>query len=775
MNFHEFYGHISFKCISNVYVKFFRGAVLSESLQITSLQDVTTSIEESLPNIPPPTTTRHDSSDSEHNDSTPSRVATPERDPDYSPTSDNISDSGHNDSVRNCTYVIHESQDNIDPNLSRNLSENHEHDASVDVIVNENVENAVSNVSNESDLNETIDDTAQGGMPLEHGFLKFSNILQLFLENSSVHTKVPTGKKENVCFLVNNESNLDNRSQGGRSDYWDDCGVWNAGAPTTPTVYLCSNTSDGLVIKRVIVKKAGEWCHEKQINKKKVWIPLDPQPASEELLYVHRHYSNLVKPMPESGSYKKRVTWIECECFQFPKVALYEYIGTYPKNVNVQHGNAHTGANCYVRSHPETMKQIKDQVKTTKPRKVYTQMVVEAGPTNPVSAPNNRKQVENQRYLQNSKGNRVAKANFADHLQIVENMASDDDEPFVQHVIRSKGKSPIIIMYTKEQIADINRFCCSVVGETTVLGTDKTYNLGQVLVTATVFKHLALLNGSGQNPIFPGIMMIHANSDYPTFRRMWDTLHYELRKAPDAPQIGSDHEPALQDSGGDAFNNKKPPLDCTEHNKTNSRSRLRDDIGVGYPDRKEILGKIFGSEGVAVAKTQVLFDARTKVVEDLVQEKCPDFLPYFQNHVLPKLQRNLNQGHPNWMNNISESLNNLMKLEVNWEPQQLSNLVDILRNFVKAQYDEVERAIMGTGNFKLVPEYQRFFRTREKYCAMKTPQRNNFLTRFYNAPKIAINKSVSSSGLVSRVTASGGKKPGQSKRRRNAKTSSTPR
>ena len=56
------------------------------------------------------------------------------------------------------------------------------------------------------------------------------------------------------------------------------------------------------------------------------------------------------------------------------------------------------------------------------------------------------------------------------------------------------------------------------------------------------------INGSGQNPIFPGIMMIHANSDYPTFRSMWDTIHYELRKAPDVPQIGPDHKSALQNS-----------------------------------------------------------------------------------------------------------------------------------------------------------------------------------------------------------------------------------
>ena len=66
---------------------------------------------------------------------------------------------------------------------------------------------------------------------------------------------------------------------------------------------------------------------------------------------------------------------------------------------------------------------------------------------------------------------------FADQVPLVENMVQKQQEG------HGKGQVPSAIMHTEEQLMDIKRFCCS--GDT-VLGSDKTDNLGDIFVTAGV-------------------------------------------------------------------------------------------------------------------------------------------------------------------------------------------------------------------------------------------------------------------------------------------------
>jgi len=86
--------------------------------------------------------------------------------------------------------------------------------------------------------------------------------------------------------------------------------------------------------------------------------------------------------------------------------------------------------------------------------------------------------------------------------------------PFVRLVMQAKDKVPCVVLYTDEQLQDIRRLCCTAPhGQTTVLGFDKTYNLGDIHVTVSIFKNLSVLRTTtGDHPIFAGPMFLHGNS-----------------------------------------------------------------------------------------------------------------------------------------------------------------------------------------------------------------------------------------------------------------------
>lgn len=93
------------------------------------------------------------------------------------------------------------------------------------------------------------------------------------------------------------------------------------------------------------------------------------------------------------------------------------------------------------------------------------------------------------------------------------------EESFIKQIVIESGKVPFYVLFTEDQIQDVKRFCCSGAGfRNTVLGADKTYNLGELHVTITAFKHLALARrDTGSHPVFLGPILIHGNSDAATF------------------------------------------------------------------------------------------------------------------------------------------------------------------------------------------------------------------------------------------------------------------
>ena len=283
--------------------------------------------------------------------------------------------------------------------------------------------------------------------------------------------------------------------------------------------------------------KEGRYCHEVQVNKKRVYVPLDPH----SLLEIQRHYATL----KASDGYRRRITWLNkippSIMTSLPATALVEYVGQFPGAA--PHGNSKQPEKQYIRTPAAVLEEIGKAVEHGKPKAVYDRML-----DRPVrETPRDIKQVKNKRRNVNKTNEDSGPAgNLADQIQHLQTGIHEGD--FVQHVLTSKGKVPSVIMYTTEQLLDLRRFCCQDrdLAHSTVLEVDKTFNLTELHLTTTVFKNMSVYrNGTSEHPIFFGPLMLHGSSDFESFYAFFSSLVPKLEGVA-SPVFGTDEEYALR-------------------------------------------------------------------------------------------------------------------------------------------------------------------------------------------------------------------------------------
>ena len=124
-----------------------------------------------------------------------------------------------------------------------------------------------------------------------------------------------------------------------------------------------------------------------------------------------------------------------------------------------------------------------------------------------------------------------------------------------------------------------------------------------------------------------------------------------------------------------------------------------------------------------------------------------------------------------WTNNNAESLNHVLKQLTDWKPQPLPTLCDLLSNHIKAQFKDLERAIIGMGKFRLHESYQHFKIQINNWAGKSLEQRQKMYSKFIKYNPKGTGKVISSDNqLTVPKTPSAGKKPHQVKRKRTAKT-----
>ena len=260
-----------------------------------------------------------------------------------------------------------------------------------------------------------------------------------------------------------------------------------------------------------------------------------------------------------------------------------------------------------------------------------------------VTRPGGMKTIYNKLQYEKSKaakldGNTLT-TNIADQISFLENMVTESHS-FVRSVIRTSGRPPTIILYNDEQIVDIKNLCCS--GQT-VLGVDKTFMLCKMHVTVTCYKQLTVTRTTTEEPpLFVGPIFIHDNSDYETFSQFFHLLKLKLTGTEVTKLVvGTDDEKALVKAIITEFPHSTHVL-CTRHLQENVRQQLTDD-GVSLNERKVILNKIFGQDGIVGATDNICFEYKCDELEKYCTNLADKFVIYFHRRLKDLLKYKVNE------------------------------------------------------------------------------------------------------------------------------------
>jgi len=346
----------------------------------------------------------------------------------------------------------------------------------------------MSATESDSDDNEHMitDTESSPAISLTSGFLSDNECIRILTSHNSrnIQPQVPCGPKHNVYFMVDNTNNVLRESENKRRVFWDDCGAW--GKHTTVNQYYLRES--GKEIRFV----NGLYCKRRKVENKLVTEPLDVQPSDDDVYTLSRFYGKLKR----DNTYQKRCTWLR----NGPPVVIVEYLGIFPPNV-AKHGNAKgIGPGEYVRTHPNVVENIKKKcaLSKEKPRVMFKSLAL--GALSDHEKPRNLKQVQNESVKQAKSGSSSSN-NFADEIQTLSSLVAAN-HPFVKCVIIDEDSSPSVILFTKEQIDDVRRFCTADANSNirSVLGVDRTFNLSPLFVTVTVFKNNSVVRANSQQP-----------------------------------------------------------------------------------------------------------------------------------------------------------------------------------------------------------------------------------------------------------------------------------
>ena len=505
------------------------------------------------------------------------------------------------------------------------------------------------------------------------------------------------------------------RGRKNRSNFRDDCGVWESGKGTTPkSSFLVLPSGD---FKKIVKRRDQNdlYCFENKSKGKFYYTPLNPQPSENEVLHLHRYYAYL----KENNNYRKRVSWLSQGGNK--DIAIAEYIGDCPGLA--PHGNSKHKPE-YVRTPHQVMVEMGEMLKTNKPQLVYDKLTAKY---DELSGPANFQQVYNKRNRDRAKerkdnGQIYHRSNFADHIKEIENQVTAN-HPFIRSVIRQNGRAPSIILYSDEQIIDLKNLCCT--GQT-VLGVDKTFNLCDMHVTVSCYKQLAVKRvTTDEPPLFFGPLYVHDNSDFESYSTFFSHLKTKLPGVDTSKLvIGTDDERALVNAITSSFSDANHVL-CTRHMRQNVNQKLTD-AAVDKSDRQMLLNKIFGEDGIINADDTVCFEEKCEEVEAASQSVSQPFLRYFKKRVKDNLNRKrkepelISRADKQWTNNNCESLNHVLKQNIEWKSKPLLDLIEAIYELVEVQFKDRRRSLVGTGQFKMADTHKQFAVNRSVWAG-KTP------------------------------------------------------
>ena len=410
-------------------------------------------------------------------------------------------------------------------------------------------------------------------------------------------------------------------------------------------------------------------------------------------------------------------------------------------------------------------------------KKKATEVVSNMADDDSFVVPKSGRQLQDKIYRENAKKipQRVPGNNIADEILTI--IGELHDNPFVQSITMTKGKQPIIILYTEDQILDLKKNCLGEDGS--VIGIDRTFNLGKVFVTTMCYKNRSIVSRkSNQYPIFLGPLCLHWDGEQRSYHHFFSHVREKL----DSQNFtfGTDDEKAIRNSLRNNFPTANYLL-CTKHLKDNIRHFLKK-TGSDEKEREKIIHIIFSEDkdGLVFSKDNTEFAMREDNLS-VYFDKYPRFKSYYDTffkgkillHVYKPLKTNLISKL--WTNNNAESLNNRLKQATEWKQLKLPELVDRLSSVTKTQIIDLRRALYGAGNYKLFGQSISFLLDNQAWHSKSVTENEKYFKKFLATPIATVAESSyvhSSHGTYKckRPKQTAGRKPGQRKRPRAERT-----
>ena len=286
--------------------------------------------------------------------------------------------------------------------------------------------------------------------------------------------------------------------------------------------------------------------------------------------------------------------------------------------------------------------------------------------------------------------------------------------------------TPMCILATKEQLDELIANCTHP-QEFSVLHVDPTFNLGNFYGTPLVFSLKDYVSQCSKNsPTFVGPFLIHHTMEYASYHGFFNQLLGQLPEFGHVKAIGSDGETALC-KAIEATLPAAVHLRCIKHLRDNIERKLKD-MNFDQQAITELKADIFGTivdgvheQGLSDANDEDDFVVRLASLQrkwnafelqhrafKSGEAQTPTFHAWFHDHYhlngrifcksviqQPRIKAGMGNPPPAFYNNSSESINRVLKRQVDHKKCSLPHFIDEMHQLVTEQMNMLESGALS--------------------------------------------------------------------------------
>ena len=129
---------------------------------------------------------------------------------------------------------------------------------------------------------------------------------------------------------------------------------------------------------------------------------------------------------------------------------------------------------------------------------------------------------------------------------------------------------------------------------------------------------------------------------------------------------------------------------------------MRNKVGMNEKATQQVVDEIFGDNGLIEANTTVEFTKQVNIIESKYQAMI-HVGPYLTNKVIPTIKKYVYNARKSesriplqWKNNSCKSINHILKLNQDFKPEKLPELINKIHKEIVLQESLVNGMVMVT-------------------------------------------------------------------------------